>query len=366
MLIYQLLLGLTASVCLYGIYLWKKLRGDGTFDLLLGSAMVYLLVHATYVLVVRTFFGQLPYLNLAAPFILSYGPLLFFLLQLLRKGRLERATLIAHLSIPILFWLGFLIFVFLDPLDPLHQGYRRTLSLAALLSFGGYTIYGIFGSLQMPGTKKMLIPGLLWFLLLMACMLIVSYAHYRYKGAYLGRSTLAPMLLNSMVYTVMLGVSLLLVRQVQRPINLEKPLEPSFESTQERQNYQKSSLSTAAMIELEEKINKAMLRDRIFLDSGLSLASLSNRLKVPPHYLTQTMNMHMGKNFFEIVNALRIQTACELLVQQPPLSLEQIATQSGFNALPAFSRNFKKITGSTPMAYRTKSWLELQQKLPSA
>lgn len=352
MLIYQLLLGLTASVCLYGIYLWKKLKEDSSFHFLLGSAILYLLVHASYVLTVRTFLGQFPYLNLAAPFILSYGPMLFFLLRLLRKGRLERAMVIAHLSIPILFWLGFLIFLFLDPSDLLHQGYRRTLSLTALLSFGGYTIYGILSSLQMPSTKKMLIPGLLWFLLLMACMLIVSYAHYRYKGNYLGKSTLAPMLLNSMVYSVMLGVSLLLLRQVQSPINWEQPLGSPLESTEETQNYQKSSLPTASMIELEEKINKAMRQDRIFLDSGLSLASLSNRLKVPPHYLTQTMNMHMGKNFFEIVNAHRIQTACELLVQHPPLSLEQVAAQSGFNALPAFSRNFKKITGTTPIAYR--------------
>ncbi|RZM15961.1 MAG: AraC family transcriptional regulator, partial [Pedobacter sp.] len=326
-----------------------------SFDFLMGGAIIYLLVHAIYVLTVRTFFAQFPYLNLAAPFILCYGPMSYFLLRILAKGELSRATVITHLFIPVIFWTGFLFILILDTSHPFHQGYRRCLSLASLFSFGGYTIYGILKSMRIPSTKKLLVPGLLWILLLMACMLIVSYAHYRYKGNYMGKSTFAPVLLNSMVYSVMLGISLLLLRQARNSQGSAESDELPVLDADEQPNYERSALSSTDMSEIAEKINVAMVQQRIYLDSGLSLSSLASQLKVPPHYLTQTMNMHMGQNFFELVNSHRIQTACELLLQNPPLSLEQVSAQSGFNALPAFSRNFKKITGTTPISYRINS-----------
>ncbi|EMS34911.1 Transcriptional regulator, AraC family [Mariniradius saccharolyticus AK6] len=60
-----------------------------------------------------------------------------------------------------------------------------------------------------------------------------------------------------------------------------------------------------------------------------------------------------GKTFTEFLNQIRIQQACQLLLETD-LSISQIAFQVGFQNLSYFNRTFRKLGGSTPKEYRIK------------
>jgi AraC-like DNA-binding protein len=57
------------------------------------------------------------------------------------------------------------------------------------------------------------------------------------------------------------------------------------------------------------------------------------------------------KTYISFLNEVRIQEACRLLLK-PDLNVSQICFDCGFNNISNFNRQFKKITGFTPKAYR--------------
>lgn len=60
-----------------------------------------------------------------------------------------------------------------------------------------------------------------------------------------------------------------------------------------------------------------------------------------------------NKTFTHFVNEIRINYACELLMNKN-LDISQISIECGFNNFTNFNRNFKHFTKTTPSAYRQK------------
>lgn len=61
-----------------------------------------------------------------------------------------------------------------------------------------------------------------------------------------------------------------------------------------------------------------------------------------------------GKRFQELVNAKRLDKACNLLILQPDLSIGEIAIRSGFASASYFSRAFRDTLNTTPTAFRQR------------
>lgn len=85
-------------------------------------------------------------------------------------------------------------------------------------------------------------------------------------------------------------------------------------------------------------------RDEITLQKISEVAHLS------PTSFCRYFKAVTGKTFLEIVNAYRIQHACQLL-RKNELSVSQIAFESGFNDVPYFNKLFKKMKGVSPMKF---------------
>jgi AraC-like DNA-binding protein len=62
----------------------------------------------------------------------------------------------------------------------------------------------------------------------------------------------------------------------------------------------------------------------------------------------------MQKTFMEVVLDFRIQHACQQFLNTE-LPVSRIAMDSGFEDLPYFNREFKKMTGTNPLAYRREA-----------
>ena len=83
----------------------------------------------------------------------------------------------------------------------------------------------------------------------------------------------------------------------------------------------------------------------------ITLSQVADHVFVSQWHLSKLINRHLNKNFFDILNQLRIQKARELL-RDPALKVHEIAERVGFADVAHFSKNFKRLTGKSPVEYR--------------
>ncbi len=62
--------------------------------------------------------------------------------------------------------------------------------------------------------------------------------------------------------------------------------------------------------------------------------------------------MMTNKTYTDFLSEIRISYACKFLIENKQLTIESISTETGFNNASNFFRQFKKIVGVTPNAYR--------------
>lgn len=116
------------------------------------------------------------------------------------------------------------------------------------------------------------------------------------------------------------------------------------------EKYQSSRLTKTEMEQLMKKLNELMLKDRLFLEPKLTKASLAAKVGVNSSELSRIVNEGFGKNFFDFVNAYRVEEFISLVRSGDfnHLTLLAIAKEAGFNSKTTFHTAFKKETGTTP------------------
>ena len=85
----------------------------------------------------------------------------------------------------------------------------------------------------------------------------------------------------------------------------------------------------------------------------LTLSEVAEKTYISQWHLSKLLNRHMGQNFSEILNHIRIREAQRLL-KDPSLRIGDIAELVGFVDMAHFSRVFKKILGTSANEYRNK------------
>ncbi len=85
----------------------------------------------------------------------------------------------------------------------------------------------------------------------------------------------------------------------------------------------------------------------------VTLSDLSEKFYLSTPYLSKYIKEKTGMTFSDMVTELRMQHACSMLKSQG-LTIEQIAEEVGYPSVEHFSRQFKKIFGITPAAYRNR------------
>jgi AraC-like DNA-binding protein len=120
--------------------------------------------------------------------------------------------------------------------------------------------------------------------------------------------------------------------------------------------YASTGLSAENVQQTGDRLKALMKTDKPFLNPELSLPQLSEMLDVPAYQLSQVINSNFNQNYFDFVNAYRVEEV-KIKICDPAfghLSMLGIAFESGFNSKSAFNRIFKKTTGITPTQYRLK------------
>lgn len=85
----------------------------------------------------------------------------------------------------------------------------------------------------------------------------------------------------------------------------------------------------------------------------LKLSDVAEKTYVSQWHLSKLLNRHLGQNFSEILNNVRIEKAKSLL-EVPGLRIGDVAEEVGFLDIAHFSRVFKKQVGISANEYRNK------------
>ena len=90
-----------------------------------------------------------------------------------------------------------------------------------------------------------------------------------------------------------------------------------------------------------------------FTDSDITLDSISKAIYLNPNYISSILKTSIGISFRAYINRLRIEYAIRL-IQETDLSINEIATKSGFNDFSYFTKVYKKYNHITPSEDRKK------------
>lgn len=130
-----------------------------------------------------------------------------------------------------------------------------------------------------------------------------------------------------------------------------------------KKTYQNSLLSQPQKTVIAEKLWHYMQKEKAYLNSDLKLESLAAALKIPKYQLTEVLNTHIGKNFFQFVNEFRVKAVQETLLNpNNKFSIEAVGYDCGFSSKSVFYLVFKKETGMTPSEFIRQNHSENQEQ----
>lgn len=103
---------------------------------------------------------------------------------------------------------------------------------------------------------------------------------------------------------------------------------------------------------LLSRFQQLMLHGQAFLEPGLTLGDVAERLHSNKTYISRLVNNTYNLAFPDLINTLRVDYAEQYIVLHRDARQNEIATACGFTSASSFNNIFKKVTGMTP-----KIWL---------
>lgn len=328
------------------------------FDRVYNIALLVIFIHAIHVLVCELVFPLQQYIEYMAPFGLIYGPLCYFLFYTVSLKVLSKQRVLLHIA-PFLFWL--LIYLLIIASKTFHLKYftiaDKWLYICIPVSLIGYT--GVLLLYKNTEDKKIIREGkkLVLLILLLVFVVGILITSTTYAGIVSGKEVdVVP--IRIILYLVMFTIIALAFRYNASRIINGNQQEAKVQELLEKPKYQpyhKSALPEELLSDYQQKLETMMLEHKSYLDPELTLEKLAALMGIPKHYLTQVLNLRVGKNFYQYINVFRVLQSCELLKEgNGDFKLEEIAFQSGFNSKTSFNRYFKIQIGCTPSEYKER------------
>ena len=141
----------------------------------------------------------------------------------------------------------------------------------------------------------------------------------------------------------------------QSTIFYDIPLKSNFENTEEtKDSYKKSGLSEEKVEAMFQKLLVHFEQNKPYLDENLSLTLLAQQIDLSPNQISQVINQKSSSNFFNFVNAYRVETVKERLRDKSyaHYSILAIGYDCGFQSKSSFNKVFKQMVGKTPVEYQ--------------
>jgi len=115
----------------------------------------------------------------------------------------------------------------------------------------------------------------------------------------------------------------------------------------------KDRLKKGEIEELQIKLKRELLQNKIYLKPDLNLIYLAEKLETTPNNLSWFLNRIYKKSFYEFINEYRVKDFVERVGenQHQKHTLFSIALEVGFNTKSTFNKSFKSVMNDTPSNY---------------
>lgn len=126
------------------------------------------------------------------------------------------------------------------------------------------------------------------------------------------------------------------------------------------QEMQKSveQIDLSSMERCYNEIELYLKGSQAFKQSDFSLAALSVATGIPQKMISRSINGYANKNFFDLINGMRIEEAKRLMQDlQNNYTIESVSEECGFRSRSTFYLVFKKFENTTPAG-----WLKAMKK----
>jgi AraC-like DNA-binding protein len=380
----------TVQGILLALLLYFHPRSDKSVTIFLALYITSLSISATIPLIERLVTWQKSFF--VEPFPLLAGPLLYLYIRSF-KERLGWKKVVPHLiSFFAFFFLTFWFFKYMSarfphsrevPAEALRDPYAVALGsfrIAQLVLYyilsrralAGYrrSIRQLFSETSRIDLAwiKWLINGLLFLVLisiitysfmlqypqhfdLFQMIQVAILAPYIYLATYKG-------ITQPSLWQVQAGTS---KEQLQKEIR--EADEFDIQQTSEKSKVPKPILSNEKMKRVVAKILFLMEEEKLYLETELTLQELADRVEAPAYQISQAINEGLNKNFYDLINAYRVDEAKQLLLNptNSNFTILSVAFEAGFNSKTTFNTVFKKFTGLTPTDFRAQRKLEMTE-----
>lgn len=174
--------------------------------------------------------------------------------------------------------------------------------------------------------------------------------------AYGNAVTLILFLCATLIYAI--GYMGLMQPLIFSPASDNIPVTPVLPDNEEsgnvREKYYKSTLTDQQAEDSLAKLLELMETQQLYLNGELKLSDVAEALGISTNNLSQIINDKLNKNFYDFVNAYRVEAARKLLAdpEKDNLTLLAIAFDAGFNSKSTFNSVFKKHCQLTPSEYK--------------
>lgn len=106
--------------------------------------------------------------------------------------------------------------------------------------------------------------------------------------------------------------------------------------------------------EIMTALEAAMQGRNLYRDPELSLDRLARKLVIPARRISGAVNRVRGANVSQYVNEYRVRDACRRLAETDD-PVTQIMFEAGFQTKSNFNREFLRVTGKSPSAWRAEN-----------
>ena len=290
--------------------------------------------------------------ELAIPFALLYGPLLFQAHLSLKQKRANRIISFC-LYFPFLLlaiWYLFLKVISTDLEEMLTNYYLVYFTLMILTLC-------IFPLCVLSQKRKWTAPvsylkSVLIQQISIVYLIVSVFITFLLMERYVGLQFDVP-IFNIILMLLVLCIGIVF-RYVYQELTWEHQIVKKSESPKEDDS---SSITYSLPSELLEdyalRLHASLEEEELYLRRDLSVELLAQETKIPRHHLSELFNAYLGKNFYQLIAEYRIRKAIELLKENGDLwTIEALAYESGFNSRSSFNKYFKEITGLLPSEFR--------------
>jgi AraC-like DNA-binding protein len=102
-----------------------------------------------------------------------------------------------------------------------------------------------------------------------------------------------------------------------------------------------------------ERINAVYEFVRKNYHKKITLSDVATHVNMSEEYFSRFFSKSLMKSFFTLLNEYRINRACKLLIETDK-QISEICYKVGFESIPFFYRQFKKVKNCPPQSYRMK------------